>query len=102
MPTAIILVLVVKAVNRCLGPVGHGTHVMPTAQRCYGGCMTPEQLYVLAIVVVAFGLLITERLRNDLVAVLIVVALYVSHVATAKEALEGFSSEPAIVVAAIF
>ena len=57
--------------------------------------MAPEQIYVIVIVVVAFALLITERLRNDVVAILIVVALYVSGVSTAKEALDGFSSEPA-------
>jgi di/tricarboxylate transporter len=64
--------------------------------------MEQGQILVLAIVVAAFALLITERLRNDIVAVLIVVALYVTHVSTAQEALAGFSSEPAIVVAAIF
>ncbi len=47
-------------------------------------------------------LLITERLRNDVVAVLIVLALAVSGVLEPAEALAGFSSEPAIVVAAIF
>ena len=64
--------------------------------------MSTEQLSVFAILLVTFGLLITERLRNDLVAVLIVLSLYLSHTATASEALAGFSSEPAIVVAAIF
>ncbi len=64
--------------------------------------VTTEQARVVAILLVAFGLLMTERLRNDVVAVLIIVALYLSGVATAQEALSGFSSEPAIVVAAIF
>jgi di/tricarboxylate transporter len=54
------------------------------------------------ILIVAFGLLITERLRNDLVAVLIILALAISGLLSAEEALSGFGSEPAIVVASIF
>jgi len=54
------------------------------------------------ILIVAFALLITERLRNDLVAVLIVLALAISGLLEPGEALSGFGSEPAIVVAAIF
>jgi di/tricarboxylate transporter len=64
--------------------------------------ITTPQLIYLAILVVAFGLLLTERLRNDLVAVAIIVALAASGVLEPQEALRGFSSEPAIVVAAIF
>ena len=54
------------------------------------------------ILIVAFALLITERLRNDLVAVLIVLALAITGLLEPGEALSGFGSEPAIVVAAIF
>lgn len=54
------------------------------------------------ILVVAFVLLLTERLRNDLVAVLIVVALALTRVLKPSEALAGFGSEPAIAVAGIF
>jgi di/tricarboxylate transporter len=53
------------------------------------------------ILVVAFALLITERLRNDLVAVLAVLALTVTGLLEPAEALSGFGSEPAIVLAAI-
>ncbi|MDQ5851815.1 MAG: SLC13 family permease [Chloroflexota bacterium] len=66
------------------------------------GDFTAQQLSFFAILVVAFGLLLTERLRNDLVAVLIILSLYVTGVLQAEEALAGFSSEPAIIVAAIF
>jgi di/tricarboxylate transporter len=52
--------------------------------------------------VAAFALLITEWLRNDIVAALIVLALAGTGLLTPAEALAGFSSEPAIVVAAIF
>ena len=66
------------------------------------GALTGSQLAFFAILIVAFALLLTERLRNDLVAVLIVLALAGTSVLTPAEAVAGFSSEPAIVVASIF
>jgi di/tricarboxylate transporter len=66
-----------------------------------GGLPTP-QLVFFAILTVAFVLLITEKLRNDVVAVLIVIALAVTGLLPPAQALSGFGSEPAIVVAAIF
>ncbi len=64
--------------------------------------MNLQQIAFLIILAVAFGLLLTERLRNDLVAVLIVLALFATRILNADDALSGFSSEPAIVVASIF
>jgi len=64
--------------------------------------LTPQQIVYLTILVVAFALLLTERLRNDLVAVLIVLALAAGRVLSPKDAVSGFSSEAALVVAAIF
>jgi di/tricarboxylate transporter len=61
-----------------------------------------QQLIFFAILLVTFGLLITERLRNDIVAVLIILALAISGILDPGDALSGFGSEPAIVVAAIF
>jgi di/tricarboxylate transporter len=66
------------------------------------GTLDGSQLTFFAILVVAFALLLTERLRNDLVAVLIVLALAGTGVLTPDEAVAGFASEPALVVAAIF
>jgi len=66
------------------------------------GGLSGPQIGVLVILVVAFALLVTERLRNDVVALLIVLALSVTHILEPSEALAGFSSEAAIVVAAIF
>jgi di/tricarboxylate transporter len=57
-----------------------------------------QQLSFFTILVVAFVLLLTEWLRNDLVALLIILALALSHVLPPEEALAGFASEPAIVV----
>ncbi len=66
------------------------------------GDLTSAQATFLVILAVSFTLLVTERLRNDLVAMLIVLALAMSGILTPGEALSGFSSEPAIVVAGIF
>lgn len=63
---------------------------------------TVAQLTLLIILVAAFALLLTERIRIDLTAVLIILALAVTGILPAEEALSGFGSEPAIVAAAIF
>jgi di/tricarboxylate transporter len=61
-----------------------------------------QQLCFFVILLAAFGLLITERIRNDLVALLIILALALTGILKPVEALAGFGSEPAIVVASIF
>jgi di/tricarboxylate transporter len=62
----------------------------------------PQQIFFLLILIAAIVLFMTEWIRTDVVAVMIVIALYVARVLDAKDALSGFSSEPAIVVAGIF
>ncbi|HEV2126588.1 MAG TPA: SLC13 family permease [Chloroflexota bacterium] len=64
--------------------------------------MELQHAIYLAIVAVAVLLLLTERLRNDIVALLVVIALAATGILEPHDALSGFSSEPAIVVAAIF
>lgn len=64
--------------------------------------MDIQQISFFIILSAAFILLMTERIRNDMVALLIILALVVTQLLTTEEALAGFSSEPAIVVAAIF
>ena len=64
--------------------------------------LNPQQVFFLLILTAAIVLFITEWIRADLVAVMIVVSLYVTRVLDPRDALSGFSSEPAIVVAAIF
>jgi di/tricarboxylate transporter len=63
---------------------------------------TGPQLAFFAILLTAFILLATERIRNDLVAVLIILALAGAGLLSPKEAVAGFASEPAIVVASVF
>ncbi len=64
--------------------------------------MTAAQMSFLAILSGSFLLLLSERLRTDVVGVMIIVALYASGVLTSEQALSGFSSEPAITLAAVF
>lgn len=61
-----------------------------------------QQIYLLIILIGAFILLITNKIRIDLTAILIIVALSLTRILEPAEALSGFSSEPAIVIAAIF
>lgn len=61
-----------------------------------------HQLYLLIILVGAVILLFTEWIRIDLTAILIVLALSITGVLEPQDALSGFSSEPAILLATIF
>lgn len=64
--------------------------------------LTSPQISFLLILGCALALLISERIRKDVVALLVILALYLAGLLTSNQALSGFSSEPAIVVAAIF
>lgn len=64
--------------------------------------LAASQILLLVILVLATVLLSGEWIRVDLSAVLIILALSVSRVLTPEEALSGFSSEPAILVASVF
>ncbi|QDZ27171.1 SLC13 family permease [Noviherbaspirillum sp. UKPF54] len=65
---------------------------------------TPEaqQIIFFLIAAAALGLLVTEWLRVDIVAVLIILALAISGILKPQDAFSGLSSEPAVIVAAIF
>jgi di/tricarboxylate transporter len=62
----------------------------------------PAQIYLFVILAVTVVLLFTEWIRIDLVAILIIVTLTITGVLKAEDALSGFSSEPAILLATIF
>jgi di/tricarboxylate transporter len=64
--------------------------------------LSPQQILFLLILTIAIVLFISEWIRTDVVAILIVIALYATRVLKPEEALSGFSSEPAIVIAGIF
>ncbi len=64
--------------------------------------MDTSQIIFLVIMIATLALFITEALRVDVVAVLVILALTLTGLIDAKQAFSGFSSEPAIIVAAVF
>jgi di/tricarboxylate transporter len=64
--------------------------------------MTLDQGLFLLILAGGLYLFVSERLRVDVTAMLLLLALVLTGVLDAKQALSGFASEPAIIVAAVF
>lgn len=64
--------------------------------------MTGAQTITLVILGAALALMLSERLRADLVALLVVFALVASGVLAPQEAFSGFSGSAVITIAAIF
>src|SRR4249919_178553 len=64
--------------------------------------MDLQQVLFLLILAGALYLFISERLRVDVTAMVVLLALVVSGVLDADQALSGFASEPAVIVAAVF
>lgn len=62
----------------------------------------PNQVTLILILIGSVILLFTEWIRIDLTAVLIILALSITGVLKPDDALSGFSSEPAILLAAVF
>ncbi|MBN1136529.1 MAG: SLC13 family permease [Anaerolineae bacterium] len=63
--------------------------------------MTPQIAIVLSILAVAILLFVTERVRMDLVAVLVLVSLVIAGLITPVEALSGFSNPAVVTVWAV-
>ncbi|MBC7876978.1 MAG: SLC13 family permease [Anaerolineales bacterium] len=61
-----------------------------------------DQIYLFAILTGAVILLFTEWIRIDLTAILIILTLSLTGVLAPEDALAGFSSEPAILLATVF
>ena len=64
--------------------------------------MTTENYLVLAILGLAVILFVSEKLRVDVVAMIVLVALILTGLVTAEEAFSGFSSPAVITVWAVF
>lgn len=64
--------------------------------------MSLQQVVFLAILAGTLVLFISERIRIDVAAMLTLLALALTGILTPEEALAGFSSEPAIIVASVF
>ena len=63
--------------------------------------MTGDTFFVLALIAVAAALMASNRVRFDIVALLVVLALMLSGVLTVGESLAGFGSSVVILVAAL-
>lgn len=64
--------------------------------------MTFEIGFVLALIVVAIVLFATEKLRVDVIAILVLLTLALSGVVTAEQAFSGFASPAVITVWAVY
>lgn len=64
--------------------------------------MTLEMWIAILILITAIALFVTEKLRVDIVALLVVVALMLTGLITPSEALAGFSNTSVITIAALF
>lgn len=64
--------------------------------------MNNELIITFVILLAAMALLLSDRLRADLVALLVLLALVITRVLTSEEAFSGFSRSAVITIAAIF
>lgn len=64
--------------------------------------MTLDQILFLLILAGALYLFVSERVRVDVTAMLTLLALVLTGLLQPEQALSGFASEPAIIVAAVF
>ncbi len=64
--------------------------------------MTPDMLFVFATLGITIALFISDRIRMDLVALMVVVALALSGIITPAEAVAGFGEPVVIMIAALF
>lgn len=64
--------------------------------------MTPQIAITLGILLVAVFLLITERFRSDLIALLVLLSLALTRLVTPAEALSGFSNPAVVTIWSMF
>jgi di/tricarboxylate transporter len=64
--------------------------------------LTGETLFVFLVLFVTIILFVSDRLRLDVVAILVILALMLSHLLSSKEALAGFGDPVVILIAGLF
>ncbi len=64
--------------------------------------MTPEITFVYGLFVLTVILLMSQRVKGDVVGAVVLLALALSGVLTPKEAFSGFSSAPVVIVATVY
>jgi di/tricarboxylate transporter len=64
--------------------------------------LSPNEIALVVITFAALVLMLSNRLRVDLIALLVLLALGITGVVSPEEALTGFSSEPVITILGLF
>ena len=64
--------------------------------------MTPDALFVFGVLAAAVVLFASDRLRSDVVALLVIVALILGGILPVSEAVAGFGDSIVILIAALF
>ena len=64
--------------------------------------MTGETLFVFLLLLSTIILFVSDRLRLDVVAMLVILALMLSGLLSAKEALAGFGDPVVVLIAGLF
>lgn len=64
--------------------------------------LTTNELILIGVVLAALALIVSNRLRPDVVAILVLLALGVSGVVTSQEALSGFSRSAVVTIIGLF
>ncbi len=64
--------------------------------------MTPEIAFTYALFVLTVVLLMSQRVKGDVVGAIVLLALALSGVLTPQEAFSGFSSVPVVIVATVY
>ena len=64
--------------------------------------LAPDQLLLVVIITTALGLIISNRFRADLVALMVLLALALTGLVSAQDAVSGFSRSAVIVIMGLF
>ncbi|NDJ62622.1 MAG: SLC13 family permease [Chloroflexi bacterium] len=64
--------------------------------------LTPDELILIGVIGIALALIFSNRLRADVVALLVLISLAITEIVTPEQALSGFSSSAVIVIMGLF
>lgn len=64
--------------------------------------MSGETIYVFCVLITSIGLFISDKIRLDLVAIMVILALSLGGILTPREAVSGFGAPVVLLIAALF
>jgi di/tricarboxylate transporter len=64
--------------------------------------LNPQAIYVTFVILAALALIISERVRPDLMALIVLLALWIGQIVTPAEAISGFSRSAVITIIGLF